>query len=124
MLRQAYPADCAAGADDAESRLDGQAVADALEDRVRAEAVRELADALDSLVAALAYDVGRAELLRECDAVGMAAEEDDLLRSETLRGDHAAQPDGAVADDGDDLAGADLGGEGRMVAGAHHVGER
>ena len=39
-------------------------VADALEHRVGAEAVGQLANALDRLVAALADDVGRAELLR------------------------------------------------------------
>ena len=47
----------------------------------------------------------------ERDPVGVAAEEDDLLGAEPLGGDHAAQADGAVADDGHRLAGADPGGE-------------
>ena len=70
---------------------------------MRAEAVCELADALDRLVAALADDVGCAELLCEGDPVGVPAEDDDPLRAETAGGDHAAQPDRAVADDGSSL---------------------
>jgi len=53
----------------------------------------------------------------------MAAHDDDLLGAEALRGDHAAQADGAVAHDGDAIAWADLGDDGGVVAGAHHVGE-
>ena len=41
-----------------------------------------------------------------------------------LRGDHAAEADGAVADDRDGLARPDPRRERRVVAGAHHVGER
>ena len=49
-----------------------------------------------------------------------------MIRSAPSRfdGDHTAQPDRAVADDGDGLAGADLRGERCVVAGTHHVGER
>ena len=54
----------------------------------------------------------------------MVAEEDDLLGAEAPRRDHAAQADRAVADDGDRLAGPDVGGERGVVAGRHHVGER
>src|SRR5207247_5608049 len=108
VLWQTHPADGAARANDAERGLDGQAVADALEDRLRAEAVRELTDALDGVGASLAHDVRRAELLCEGDPVGMPAEDDDLLRAEPLGGDHAAEPDGAVADDGRRPSGPDL----------------
>ena len=59
----------------------------------------------------------------ERDPVGVAAEQDDLLGAEPLGGDHAAQADGAVADDGDRPARADPGGERRVVAGPHHVRE-
>ena len=100
------------GADDAERRRHRLVVSDALEHRVRAETAGQLADALDGLVAALADDVRGAELARQRDAVGVAAEQDDLLGPETLRGDHPAQPDGAVADDGRDLARRDAGGDG------------
>ena len=100
-------------------------MADAFEHGVGAEAAGELAHALDRLVAALADDVGRAELPRERDPVGVAAEQDDLLGAEALRGDHAAEADRAVADDRRGLAGAD---PGAATAAwwpvAHHVGER
>ena len=55
---------------------------------------------------------------------GWRPEEDDLLGAEALRGDHAAQADRAVADDGDGLAGADPGADGRVVARPHHVRQR
>ena len=86
--------------------------------------LRQLANALDRLVAALAHDVGGAELLAERDPVGVLPQQDDPLGPEPLRGDHTAQAYGAVADDRDGLAGADLRRERSMVAGAHHVGER
>ena len=54
----------------------------------------------------------------------MTAEDDDPLGAEPAGGDHAAQADGAVADNSDGLASADLGGQGRVMAGAHHVGKR
>ena len=41
-----------------------------------------------------------------------------------LAGEHAAQPDGAVADDGDGVAGPNPGGDGAVVPGAVHVGQR
>ena len=91
---------------------------------MRAEAVGQLAYALDCLVAALADDVRCAELLSERDPIWMAAEENDLLGPEASGGDHAAQADGAVANDGGGLARTYLGGEGRVVACSHHVRER
>jgi hypothetical protein len=90
---------------------------------VDAEAVGELAHALNGLVAALADDVGRAELSRQRDPGGVAAEDDDLLGAEAPRGDHPAQADSAVTDDGDRLSGADLGDDRSVMARAHHVGE-
>src|SRR5271169_5608064 len=88
-----------------------------------AEAAGELAHALDGLVATLADDVGRAEVLRQRDPVRVPAEDDDLLRAEALRGDHAAETDRAVADDRDILAGGDPGGEGCVMSRSHHVRE-
>ena len=85
--------------------------------------LRQLADALDCFLAALAHDVGGAELLPQRGPLGVAAEQEDPLGAETLRRDHTAQPDGAVADHGDRLAGANLRRQGRVVAGSHHVGE-
>ena len=62
VLRHADAADRAARAGDAERRRVDCVETDALEHGVRAEAAGELADALDRLVAALADDVGCAEL--------------------------------------------------------------
>ena len=63
LLRDADAADGATRTGDLESRDGRLFEPDALEDRVRAEAAGELADALDRLVASLADDVRRAELL-------------------------------------------------------------
>ena len=60
----------------------------------------------------------------ERDPVLVVAEHDDPLGAEPLRRDHAAQADGAVADDRHGLAGANLGGERCVVARRHHVRER
>src|SRR5207253_3804602 len=62
VLRNTDAADRATRPGDAERRRHRQVMADALQHRVRAEAVRQLADALDRLLAAPADDVGRAEL--------------------------------------------------------------
>ena len=113
MLGHADATDRTARAGDAERGIDRLLETDALEHGVRAEAAGQLSHALDRLLAALADDVGRAELLRQCDPVRVAAEQDDLLGAEALRGDHAAEADGAVADDGDGLARADLGRDAR-----------
>ena len=48
--------------------------------------------------------------------------DDDPLGAELFGGEHPEQADGAVADDGDGLAWADLGGDGAEPAGAQHVG--
>src|SRR5207245_7023047 len=82
LLRNADAADRAAGAGDAERRDRRLLVADTLEDGVGAEAAGELAHTLDCFVAALADDVGCAEVLCERDAVGVPAEDDDLLGAE------------------------------------------
>src|SRR5205085_8406335 len=96
---------------------------DALEDRVDAEAAGELVHAFDRLVAALADDVRRAELLRERGPVRMPAEDDDVLGAQAPRGDHPAQADGPVADDGRGLPGYDPRGERGVMARPHHVRE-
>jgi hypothetical protein len=97
--------------------------ADALEQRVGTEAAGQLADAIDRLVAAFADDVGGAELVPERNALGVVAEQDDLLGAESLCGDHAAKANGAVADDRNRAAGRDPGRNGSVVAGPNHVGE-
>jgi hypothetical protein len=72
---------------------------------VGSEAVGELADPFDRLLDPLGDDVGGAELLRQRGPLGVAAEDDDLIGTEALGGDHAAESDCAVADDGHLLPG-------------------
>jgi hypothetical protein len=99
------------------------AVADALEDRVRAESAGELADALDRRIPSLADDIGRAESACERDPVGVTTEHDDLLGAEPPGGDDAAQAHRAVPDDSDSLARTHFGCQRRVVARPHHVRE-
>ena len=70
-----------------------------------AKAAGELAHTLNRFVAALAHDVGCAEFTRECDAIGMSAEDDDLPCTQTPRGDHATQTDRAVSHNRHDFPG-------------------
>jgi hypothetical protein len=118
-----YEADHRAGAGDVERRLHRLAGADALQGGVDAHAAGHLLDGLDGGVAALGDDVGGAELRCELLAVGVARRRDDPLGAEALGGEHAGEADGAVADDGDGLAGLDLGADGGVVVGGHDVRE-
>jgi hypothetical protein len=120
-MRNADATDCATRTRDADSRAHRLFEADALEDRVDAETAGDLAHALHCGIAAFAYGVGRAELSGERDPVGMAAEHDDLLGAEALRGDHTAQTDSPVADNGNFLSWTHLRRDGCMMASAHHV---
>jgi hypothetical protein len=61
---------------------------------------------------------------RESDPVRVAAEQDDLLGAEPLRGDHPAKADGAVADDSHRSARRNLRRDRGVVARTHHVGKR
>jgi hypothetical protein len=103
VFGHADASDGAAGACDLECRVDRLFEADALKHGVRAETVCQFANALDGLLATLANDIGGSELLPERDPLGVVAKQDDPLGAEPLRGDHAAEVDGAVADDGDRL---------------------
>jgi hypothetical protein len=123
LLRNADPPDRAACPRDAHSRAHRLAVADALEDSVRAESAGELADALDRRIPSLADDIGRAESACERDPVGVTAEHDDLLSAEPPGGDEAAQAHRAVPDDSDGLARTHFGCQRRVVARPHHVRE-
>ena len=104
--------------------LDRRLGADALEHGVGAVAAGQFQDAFDTFLAALGDDVGGAELAAQIGAVGVPAHQDDLLGAQPLRGQHAAQSDGAVADDGHGVAGLHPGGDRAVVAGAEHVGQR
>jgi len=87
-------------------------------------AAGELAHLRDAFLAALGNDVGGAELVAQVGAGLVTAHQDNLLRAETLGREHCHQPDGAVTDHGDPLAGGDSGGVGSVVAGAEDIGER
>jgi len=62
----------------------------------------------------------RASLL----AIRAPGHSDDPLGAEPLSGQHRAQADGAITDHGNRTAGADLGADCGVVAGAHDVGQR
>ena len=82
----------------------------------------ELSYALDRLGTTFAHHIGGAKLAAKRTAVGMATEENDAFRTQALRRNDAAEGDRPVTHDGDDLAGADLGNNRRVVAGPHDVG--
>jgi hypothetical protein len=84
----------------------------------------DLTDALDRFLAALADDVGCAELQCERGPLRVAAKQNDPLGTEALCRDHTAKPDRAVADDSNRLPRADLRCHSRVVAGSHYIGER
>jgi hypothetical protein len=109
----------AGGADDLHHRL---LAADRLDHRVRAEPVRELLDPGHALVPSLLDDVGRAELERQLLSWRVAAHGDNPFRAEAPCSENGEQADRAIADHGDGLAGADLGGHRAEPAGAEHVG--
>ena len=75
-----------------------------------------------ALVAALGDDVGGAEVEGQLLPGLVPAHRDDPLGAELARGEDAQQADRAVADHGDGLARAGLGGDGAEPAGAEHVG--
>ena len=84
----------------------------------------ELAYALDRVGAAFAHHIGGAELARERDAGGMAAEEDNAFRAQALCSDDATEAHRAVTDDGDVFTGTDLGNHGCVVARPHDIRQR
>src|SRR5205085_2853409 len=96
--------------------------ADGLDDRVGAEAAGEGLDPGYAVVAPFGHDVGGAELERQLLPWLVATHGDDPLGAELLGGESAHEANGAIADDGDGLARADLGGDGGEPAGAEDVG--
>jgi hypothetical protein len=99
VLGNADPADCPAWARDLKGGGDCLFETDTLEHGVDSKAVSQLTDSLDGLFVALAHDVGCSEVFGECDSVGMAAQDDDSLSTETFAGDHAAETYCTVAND-------------------------
>src|SRR5829696_5750922 len=123
-LGDAHAADRTARLCDLEGSHNRLVEANALEDGIDAETARELAHPLHSCLTALADDVGRTELVRQRDPIGMTAEQDDLRGAEPLGGDHSAEPDCTVAHDSDGLSRRDLCSQSGVVPGAHHVCQR
>src|SRR5215218_5439454 len=82
---------CPRGADGLHHRL---LRADGLYHRVRPQTAGELLDPCRALLAALAHDLGRAELPGEPLAGLVAAHRDDPLRTELICGEHREQADG------------------------------
>jgi hypothetical protein len=107
------------GADRLQERLLGP---DGFDHAVRPEPSGEFLDLPGSLIAAFGDDVCGAELAGQRLPVGMARHRDDALGTQLLGGQHPHQPNGAIADHGDGLAGSDLGGVGSEPAGSEHVG--
>ena len=78
---------------------------------------------LDRGVPPLTDDIGRPEPASQGNAVGVTAEHDGLLRTETTGGNHTTETHRAITDYGGDLARAHIRPERRVMARAHHVGE-
>jgi catechol 2,3-dioxygenase-like lactoylglutathione lyase family enzyme len=91
---------------------------------MRSETLGQLSNALDRFLAALANDIRGPELSPERNPLGVVAKQDDLLGAQALGCNHAAETDGAVADDGDRFPRPDLGGDCGVVARSHHIRER
>src|SRR4051812_7172645 len=92
-VRDADVADRSAGSRGPDRLLHRLLSANALEDRISADAVRQLLDPLDTFVAAFGDDVRGAELACELLARLMTAHRDDPLRAHLLRREHAQESD-------------------------------
>lgn len=123
-VRDADETDVAAGSGGTQRLEHGLLGADALQDGVGADATGEFLDAGDAFVAAFGDDVGGAELGRELLPRRVAAHRDDACGAQFLGGDDPGQADRPVTDDDHRGAGLDLGGDGRVPACAHDVGQR
>ena len=96
----------------------------ALEHGVGAHAARQFFDARHAFLATLGDYVGRTELSREFLPRFVSAHRNDPFRAHVLRGEHAQQSDGSVADDDGPRARLDVRRIPRVPAGAHHVRQR
>ncbi|ANS28608.1 hypothetical protein R1CP_19630 [Rhodococcus opacus] len=90
--------------------------------RVGAEALGELFDLRDAVVAALGDEVGGTELSGQGLTVGVSAPGDDALRAGVFGGENGEQSHRAVSDDCEGLPRAGLGGDGGEPPGAEDVG--
>src|SRR6266496_3864625 len=91
---------------------------------MNAVATGQFANSLHRCVASLTHDVCRAEILGECNAVGMPAKYNNLLSTKSLRGNDTAQSHSSIADNGHTLSLCHLRDHCGVVSGAHHIRER
>jgi hypothetical protein len=117
----AYPPAWAGGLDRLRHRFLGT---DALQHRVSTDAVGELLDAVDALVAAFGYDVSRAELASEPLPRFVAAHRDDPLGTFLLRREHTQETDRAITHDCNSHAGLHVRCVGGEPARAQDIGGR
>ena len=123
VVGDADDADGRAGPGDRQRGGHGLGGADALHRRVDTDAVGELEHEGVRFVAAGLDDVGGAERAGQRLAGRVAAQGDDPLGAEAVRGEDGGEADGAVTDDGDRAARLDAGADGGVVPGRHHVGQ-
>jgi hypothetical protein len=71
-----------------------------------------------------AHDISRPEPASQGNAVGVTTEHDDLLRTEPASGNDTAETHRAITNDGGNFARAHIRSQRRVMASAHHVGER
>src|SRR3954470_13249734 len=107
-VRDADVADRSAGSRGPDRLLHRLLSANALEDRISADAVRQLLDPLDPVVAAFGDDVSGAELACELLARLVAAHRDDAFGTHLPGREHAEESDRAVTHDDDRRARLDV----------------
>jgi hypothetical protein len=116
--------DDAARACDGERGVHRLAGSDAFQRGLDAETIGHLAYGLGGRIPTLLDDIRCTELAGDRLAGRVPGQRDDPLSTEPARGEHRRQSHRAIADDRDRHAWADPGADGRMVAGAGHIGER
>jgi hypothetical protein len=120
-VTHAHEADVPAGARGADGLHHRLLRADRLDHRMGAEPVCQLPNRGYPVLAALCDDVGRALIAGQSLAWLVAADRDDPLRTELLRGQDGVKPDGAVTHHGNGLPRAGLGGNSGEPARTKHI---
>src|SRR5271156_4820822 len=121
ILGYTHAADGSAWTTDLDGRFHGLTQSDTFQYRVSTVPAGELAHALYGIRPTFAHHVGRTKLAGESDSCWMAPQEDDALRFEALRRDHATEADRPIAHHGNGLARTDPGDDCRVMARAHDV---
>jgi hypothetical protein len=90
---------------------------------VDAVATGQFADPLHRCVASLTHNICRAEILRECKAISMASQNNNLLSTKSLRGNDTAQSHSSIADNSYTLFWCHPRDDRGVMSGAHHIRE-